>query len=108
MLNGNQYLYTMFDQNNKKNSRIDLSEPLQAIRESIISIRRTIEFMNSRKQKNDKEDQPMFEDIHNLLSSLSHVLKHSIHHAKNKDEILQVKQTHDLVNEACSELKQIL
>jgi hypothetical protein len=62
--------------------------------------------MNTFPQKAGKHEQFIFEDIHCLLASLSQVLNHSYHHAKSADEIHDVRQTHNMVTQACMELEQ--
>ena len=98
----------MNTKNDCKNCKIYLSEPLKAIRESACTIRRKINYMNSRPQKAGKYAQLLFEDTHGLLASLSYVLKHSYHHAKSRDEIHDVRQTQDMVKQAHMELEQTI
>ena len=97
----------MYVKNDRKNCQINSSELLKSIRESICSIRETINYMNADTEKAGMPGQLMFGNIYELFMSLRYLLKLSYRHAKSPGEIHDMRQTHDLVKQACMELKQI-
>lgn len=96
----------MYAKNDCKKYQADFYELLKIIRESICSIRQTINQMNARVQKTGEYEQCMFKDIHCLLTAMNHALKHSYYHTNSTNELHDVRSTHDLIKQACTELEQ--
>ncbi len=98
----------MYAKKDCKNCHVDLTEALKYVQKSTCSIMQTIHHMNAYQQKIGKHEQFfMLEDIHGVLISLLYVLQYTSHHAKSPDDIHDLRQTHNMVKKACTELKQI-